>query len=320
MIKLIYSIIAMLCYQIAQAQQEPTSVKMTASYWNVSKDVKFETFNNRQTMFLPGGRAMVKNLEFTNGVIEVDVYAETSRSFAGITFRKQNTTMEEVYMRLHKSRQADAVQYTPIFNNESNWQLYNGYQANVSFKALAWNTLRLEVMHNAATIFVNGKKVLEVDHLRTDNPSGKIGLFALFGSRFSNFRYTTKPATETRTPTAKDQLYANTISTWNITQAKPYNANTFQLKHFLNENYTKVHTEASGLLPISKYISKSNAGNFEENSEDFTLASTTILTDKETTKRFSFDYSDKIIVYFYGKERFKGNNAFRTKGVNIWDI
>lgn len=37
--------------------------------------------------------------------------------------------------------------------------------------------------------------------------------------------------------------------------------------------------------------------------------------DKSGTQLFSFDYSDKIIVYLNGKAVFKGNNAFRTKGV-----
>ena len=34
-------------------------------------------------------------------------------------------------------------------------------------------------------------------------------------------------------------------------------------------------------------------------------------------KLFSFDYSDKIIVYLNGKIIFKANNAFRSKGVQF---
>jgi len=33
------------------------------------------------------------------------------------------------------------------------------------------------------------------------------------------------------------------------------------------------------------------------------------------TRIFSFDYSDKIIVYLNGEVIFKGNNAFRAKGI-----
>lgn len=74
-------------------------------------------------------------------------------------------------------------------------------------------------------------------------------------------------------------------------------------------------TENSGLLPISKYLEKPSSGNFEENREDYTIAYTTIHADKQETKLFSFDYSDRIIVYLNGEPIFKGNNAFRAKGI-----
>ena len=134
MTKNIYSIIALLSFQISISQSSETKIDMVASNWNVSQETTFERFNNRETLILNSGRITVKNHRFINGTIEVDVYANSIRSFAGITFRKQNNNMEEVYMRLHKSNQVDAVQYTPIFNNESNWQLFRESQAKVSFK------------------------------------------------------------------------------------------------------------------------------------------------------------------------------------------
>ena len=72
-------------------------------------------------------------------------------------------------------------------------------------------------------------------------------------------------------------------------------------------------TEQSGLLPISKYVAKPTSGNFEANPEAYTVASTTISVDVDKTKLFSFDYSDKIILYLNGAPIFYGNNAFRSK-------
>lgn len=165
-------------------QGSTTKIDMNNSNWNVPEGAIFETFDNRKTLVLKGGRITVKNQTFSNGSIEVDVYANSVRSFAGITFRKQGNSMEEVYMRLHKSNQADAIQYTPIFNNESNWQLFREYQAKVSFENTGWNTLRIDVNNQVAEIYLNGEKVITVDNLRTNHTEGQIGLFAVFGNRF----------------------------------------------------------------------------------------------------------------------------------------
>ncbi len=186
--KLLYLFIALVSFQISIAQSSLSKVDMIHSNWNIPENAAFEQFDNRETLVLKNGRAIVKKLNFTNGTIEVDVYANSIRSFAGITFRKQNDNMEEVYMRMHKSSQADAIQYTPIFNNESNWQLFREYQAQVSFKNTGWNTLRIEVNNKSTKVFVNDKIVMSIDHLRTDHSIGEIGLFSLFANRFSNFR------------------------------------------------------------------------------------------------------------------------------------
>lgn len=313
--RILYLFISLFLIQESTAQESTTKIGMVSANWTFPNDAKFEIFDNKETLVLNGGRATVINQTFTNGTIEVDVYANSIRSFAGITFRKQNDNMEEVYMRMHKSSQADAVQYTPIFNNESNWQLYREYQANVAFKNTGWNTLRLEVNNNSAEVFVNDKKVLTIDQLRTDSNEGEIGLFTLFSNRFSNFRVTHKEAVGEPKISENSPVNPNIITQWEITKAKAYNEPEFHFDDILNEKFMTVKTEDSGLLPFSKYIKRSTSGDFEENEEEYTVASTTIQADSSETRIFSFDYSDKIIVYLNGKAIFKGNNAFLAKGV-----
>ncbi|PCJ96093.1 MAG: hypothetical protein COA50_07890 [Flavobacteriaceae bacterium] len=312
--QLAYLITALLSLQLSIAQNTTTNIEMLASNWNVPKDATFEIFDNRETLLLTSGRATANNQKFKNGTIEVDVYANSVRSFAGITFRKQEHNMEEVYMRLHKSNQVDAVQYTPIFNNESSWQLFREYQARVNFKNKGWNALRIEVDNTSAEVFVNDKKVMSIDHLRTNQNAGEIGLFALFSNRFSNFRFTPKKMGNSETVN-RNPIDPNIITKWDITKAKPYKEGALHFDDFSKEKYSTVTTEKSGLLPISKYLKKTSSGNFEENTEDYTIASTTIHSNNGETKLFTFDYSDKIIVYLNGKVLFKGNNAFRAKGI-----
>lgn len=312
----LFLVIALLGLQLSIAQNSTTKIDMDVSKWDVPKEAIFETFNNRETLLLKSGRAMVKNQSFTNGIIEVDVYANSIRSFAGITFRKQNDNMEEVYMRMHKSNQVDAVQYTPILNNESNWQLYREYQAKVSFKNIGWNTLRIEVNDKSTEVFVNDEKVMFINQLRTGQNNGEIGLFSLFTNRFSNFRFTHKDQVEEKEKGSENPTNPNIITQWEITEARTYKKEEdFQFDDFSKEKYVTVKTEESGLLPISKYLKKTSSGNFEENEEDYTIASTTIYADSNETRIFSFDYSDKIIVYLNRRPVFRGDNSFRSKGV-----
>jgi hypothetical protein len=152
--------IILLSLQIVKAQNNTTITPMNSLNWKVYEgESTVETFDNRETLVL-NGKVILKNINFSNGTIEVDMYANEFRSFAGIIFRKQEKTMEEVYMRLHKTNQADALQYAPIYNDESNLQLYREYQANVIFKNKGWNTLRIEVNNNNADVYVNNEKHL----------------------------------------------------------------------------------------------------------------------------------------------------------------
>lgn len=312
----LYSLIAFFCLQLGVAQDKTITVAMDESNWIIPENAEFQLFDNRKTLLLKGKRATVKDLQFENGSIEVDVYANAQRSFAGITFRKQNDNMDEVYMRMHKTTQVDAVQYTPIFNNESNWQLYREYQAKVEFKREGWNTLRLEIANQMADVYINNEKVLTIDHLRSENPAGQVGLFALFSNRFSNFRVTPKDKIEPITlPSTSNDLDETIITQWQITKAKVFDSDQLDYDEFSNEIYTTVNTEKSGLLPISKYVKKTSSGNFEQNKDDYIVAKTTINSGQNETRLFSFDYSDRILIFLNGELMFKGNNSFRTKGV-----
>jgi formylmethanofuran dehydrogenase subunit D len=49
--------------------------------------------------------------------------------------------------------------------------------------------------------------------------------------------------------------------------------------------------------------------------EVYAVASTSIELNNNQVKQFSFDYSDKIIIYINGKVIFKGNNVCRSKAI-----
>lgn len=315
-----YSVILLWNLNVSYGQYNPETIPMTSSNWELSEGTKnskqtFEEFEGRETLLL-NGMVTVKGHQFSNGKIEVDVYAKEARSFAGIIFRKQKGTMEETYMRLHKSKNPDAVQYSAIYNYETNWQLYREYQANVMFKTKGWNTLRVEVNGTTAEVSVNNEKVLTVKDLKTGLSVGQVGLWALFNNRFSNFRITNSDeVVSTNQLIKEDNSSSDIIKKWDVTQAFPYIEGMLNPNDFSQLDSKSLYTEASGLLPISKYIERTSVGNFEANKEEYAVASTTVVADTDEVRQFFFDYSDKIFVYLNGKLIFSGNNAFRSKGV-----
>lgn len=294
--------------------QTTQNIPLQPDYWTPAQgsSVNFENFDGKETIIV-NGTAFAKGFEFSNGAMEMEVYANQKRSFAGVVFRKSEGNFEEVYMRMHKSRQVDAVQYTPTYNNESNWQLYPEFQANVAFKTEGWNLFRIEVEDLAATLFINGEEVMRIDRLRSGNLTGEIGLFALFGNRFANLKITKTGEAMVKEPYPILTPEKGIIGEWDITEAQPYIEGEIRFEDFENAKTTTVYTEQSGILPISRYLAKPTSGNFERNQEAYTVASATIAVDNAQTRLFSFDFSDKIIVYLNGEAIFYGNNAFRSK-------
>jgi len=129
------------------------------------------------------GTAYLGDVEFENGVIEVDVLFDERRSYSGFRFRGQSAEeYEEFYVRPHRSPiYSDALQYTPVYNGVSCWQLSNGagYTASAVFPKNEWVHLRLEVSGSQARVFVGESDVpsLVIPHLGHGVSRGTIGVY-----------------------------------------------------------------------------------------------------------------------------------------------
>ena len=145
------------------------------------------------------GSAYLEDVRFENGVIEVDVALTGARGYPGINLRVQSPTdYEHFYIRPHRmGLYPDALQYTPVFNGISGWQLYNGdgFTAAVEIPENEWVRLRLEVSRSQARLFIGDAEdpALEIPRLKHGTSRGSIGLSSQPGvdGYFSRFRYRT---------------------------------------------------------------------------------------------------------------------------------
>ena len=82
---------------------------------------------NRPSLYLERGIALMPGAHFADGTIEFDVAIHGHSGFAGRgVSRRVAEDYELIYLRTHRSRQWDALQYTPMFAGQEAWQLYAG--------------------------------------------------------------------------------------------------------------------------------------------------------------------------------------------------
>jgi hypothetical protein len=154
------------------------------------------TYLGRPSLFLSSGIALMPNAELADGTIEFDVAIHGHAGFAGVVFRGQSPDdFELIYLRTHRSRQWDALQYTPMFASQEAWQLYAGpgYNAPAELPLNRWVQVRIDVEGYTARVFVDGSVVpqLTVTDLKRPWAPGRVGLWGRFGSaNFSNVKIT----------------------------------------------------------------------------------------------------------------------------------
>lgn len=302
---------------IAQAQQLISIDDPRFTYFE-REPRKVETFKGRKALYL-NGRASLKSIPLQDGILQVDFTAAKPRAFAGFVFRAQDEeNYEAVYVRLHKSKMPDAIQYNPEFNGEANWQLYGEHQSFATFDQNEWNTLRIEIRGSELKVYLNdfSKPVLTLDNLRHEVGPGFIGFYSFLGAYFSNFRYEAFPEVIAAKPIPAHS--EGIIQTWQLSESKLLaDVKTDEYPQVAKIKWKNAWSEPSGLLPINKYVRKLKAGDFEQNENEVVWARHTFNSEQAETRKFFFDYSDNIEVFFNGRLIFSGKNSFRYKGLTF---
>jgi hypothetical protein len=284
---------------------------------------------------LGGGGASVKDLDFHDGVIDVDVSSSGRRAFFGIQFRiaADGGDGEWVYLRPHKSGLPDALQYTPVLHTGLNWQIYSGpgFTAAAEIPRDVWLHLRLEVTGAQARLFVGDmeKPALVMPDLKSGIRNGGIALAALTGETyFANFEVRATPPApwERRLP----PMEPHTLTAWELSPS--YDALARDLEKPLTAAevaatpWQKVEAEAPGFVVINRYRDSPHPrvtfqSDFSTRLEPqpgtrVVYGRTTIVADREETRRLDVGYSDEVRVYFNGRTLWRGRSAqsFRDPG------
>jgi sugar lactone lactonase YvrE len=299
----------------AGAQEPPD--EWGADRW-ILQDAQVVDYLGRKALI---GSAMLKDVDFTNGVIEVDVAVSGAGSYPGIIFRAQSDQdFERLYLRPHRLAQyQDGIQYTPSFNGVSGWQLYNGpgYTAGATIPPGSWIHMKLEVLGTRARFFLGETPApaLVVNDLKHGLSHGSIGLLGpKDGSAyFSNFRYQAGDSLSFDPPPPVE-VPPGIITRWSLSQ-------TFKFTKLDTERppseqkippleWVDVESEAGGLVDISRTVARPTGENGEP---DCIFARTTLRGDDERPFKLLFGYSDAVTIFLNGRPLFSGSSGYRQR-------
>jgi hypothetical protein len=290
---------------------------------------KVADYLGRPSFRLQGGIALLKDLEFRDGVIDVDIAAPPNRGFFGIHFRAdfEKGNSEWVYLRPHKTGLDDAQQYTPILNGAAVWQLYNGpgFTAAVNIPADIWFHLRLEVAGAEAKLFVNDmtKPSLVMTDLKSGNQKGSIGLAG--PAYFSNFQVRDTPSV----PWVRHEaaMPAGTLVHWSLSPMFDALARNLEVAPAKLERdamkWEDVSAEPPGFVVINRYrkspeVNATFSNDFSKRLEpqkgiQVIYALAVITSDRDQVKKLEIGYSDDVSVFLNDQILYRGRSAQRFR-------
>ena len=307
---------------LSAAAQETTTVEFAGHSWDVAaKSANLTTWLGREALHLTQGRVWLDSAGFGEGVVEFDVAYTDSRGFVGLNWYQDKTRnrYEEIYLRAHLSGQPDAVQYTPVENKNSAWQIFTGSDATAKMDHLftGWSHVKLVVKDDKADLYVNSSApILHIPDLKTDIKSGGLALRANAGqgeksAYFSNLTF--RPLQEADVivgkAEAKPKQTDGLIRTWqvssNVTEAAVSGA---QLPRSLEANLTwgEVKTETNGIANLSRLASRDRKNNT-------VLVRTIIRSDIDQIKEMTFGYSDRIRLFVNGEFVYSGISGWKSR-------
>lgn len=297
------------------AADEPTAIiAFDSEEWTISNG-RIVDHLGRQAL---AGSASLRDVDFTDGVIEVDMAMDGRRGFPGIIFRAGSEGDTEVfYVRPHRSKNySHALQYTPRFSGVTGWQLYSGpgFTTGADIPLDRWVHVRLEIKGTRARIFFDDSETpsLIVGDLKRGTAGGFIGVSGPpNGSvHFSNFRFSTDEVIDFG-PTPIRAISRASLTDWEVSQPiQPQKINrdlSPQAQDLGEIEWQRVTADPSGLVDVARFLDN------QPQLPGCVVARTSITTERAERQKLLFGYSDEISVFLNTELLFRGDSTFRVR-------
>ena len=296
--------------------------------WRLEGDgIRVVTDGSRQILEIENGVAHRPDASFTDGTIDLEVQLGDRRSFVYVEFRiGGDGDREEFYLRPHKSNLPDAVQYAPVWQGRSAWQLYHGQggTAPAGFTAGQWMPVRVVVRGRHAAIFIGDMTTpaLVVPRLAREPQAGHIALrgFIPAGTpgtapavRFANVRVSREVSFDfdgaLQAAEAAAPVDGLVIRSWSVSRAfvpEPYGAGLPAVPAgTVTGAFAPLETEKGGLLSLHRHVKV--APNSPTTSA---VAKTTVRAARAGVYTLDLGFSDIATVFVNGVPVFTGDASY----------
>jgi hypothetical protein len=259
--------------------------------------------------------ATVGEVELENGVIEVDLAVGAARGFHGVVWRhSDDENFESFFVRPHQMGNPDAVQYTPVFNGLSAWQLHHGpgYWAPLTFPLGEWFTIRVAFDGSRAEAFVGevDEPSLVVAELKHSVAPGRIGIMAgsppIHVGRFAYGKEVSLGAPGSPPPPAPDGV----VTGWQVSDPFPEalldGANVLPDALTAGRSWTELAAEPAGLADLARV-------NGIRDGRNTVLARARLTAERDEVRALELGFSDRAVVFLNGRALYRGDDTYRSR-------
>ena len=273
-------------------------------------DVEYRstTHLGRDCVVANGSAVVVADVSLTEGAIEVELCVARERAFHGLVWRvRDEENYESFFVRPHQVGNPDAVQYTPVFNGISSWQLYHGpgFWAPIAFPLDEWFGIRVVFQRARAEMYVGDlDKAALVSELKAPVDPGRVGL--LIGGpdvHLAEFSY--DGAVSLRGPApAPLEVQSGVLRDWEVSDAFAEDEREEALGG--QRTWTALASEPSGLVNLARVQGIVDRRNT-------VIARTTIHSPGAQTQRLELGFSDRALVFLNGRALYDGDDTYRSR-------
>ena len=301
---------------------ESVQIAMTEQQWQASNAktkiefVRLEGFP-LGLLNVKSGVAALKGVTLRDGTIEFDVKTD-STGMPGIHFHQaDDNTGELIYFRPGSNCPAsnDCVQYAPITQGATQWDLFPQYQRAAPLNTPGWNHVKIVLSGRRMNLFVNHSllPVLSVGRLEGDALSGGIRLQG--PAIYANLSLTPNAVdglspVPVIDPTAKDGRYVRVWQVSPVSILPPGKQPSFADMPSALERWQPVDAERDGLINLSRLYKTPDPANLRCTA----WLKTTILSDRDQTRQVAFGWIREAYVFVNGKLIVSGRNFWDPPG------
>jgi hypothetical protein len=276
----------------------------------------------RPALVIGTGRAIRRDIRFTDGTIEFDLAVTGGRAFAYLQFRMQSDEdLEEVYFRPHKTGLPDAVQYAPVHQSLSAWQLHHGPggTAPAEFARDGWTHIKLVIAGASLAVFVgnSASPQLVVPRMARPRAEGYIALRNFLPAGVDPARHASAFANLVVRPGVIDYDFSlvkaasaapGTVMQWEVSRLfVPDSAPIVALPDSLirTPQWRTLSADSTGLLNLAAHLPIPAALRSWG-----ALARLVLSAERAATVRLRLGFSDRVTVFLNGRPLFSGDQRY----------